>query len=100
MHGDSAILISRDPSPERRLWASVLMRALDDAIGLAEGIYWRLEMNRALNWIGSKDFREVCSLAGVEPDAVSERFRAEKYRANRIEQFAEVGPSLKRRGLL
>jgi hypothetical protein len=57
-------------SPDRRLWCAVLGAALHDA---ARG--------KDSGWIGSRDFHMVCALAGIEADAVAERFDPERYRA-------------------
>ena len=51
------------PLPERELWAEVLIAALRD-----------VEKGRDTGWIGTRDFRIVCTLAGLDPDAVAERF--------------------------
>ena len=55
---------------EQSLWCFVLQHALLDA---AKGI--------DTDWIGGRDFRMVCALAGVEAEAVQERFDPERYRA-------------------
>lgn len=57
---------------ERNLWASVLYLMVHD---LSEaGSY--TDRQAAEQWVGkypTRDFREVCHLAGVEPDAVWHR---------------------------
>jgi len=55
--------------PEARLWYAILAHALQDA---ATG--------KDAGWIGSRDFHEVCSLAGLDPQAVAERFDADRFR--------------------
>ena len=57
-------------TPERSLWCFVLQHALHDA---AKGT--------DAGWIGGRDFRMVCALAGVEAEAVEERFNPEQFRA-------------------
>ncbi|MFW5881456.1 MAG: hypothetical protein ACOCTP_02945 [Roseicyclus sp.] len=47
---------------ERTLWAEVLLAALRDA-----------EKGRDAGWIGTRDFRLVCTFAGLDPDAVADR---------------------------
>ncbi|MDZ4135548.1 MAG: hypothetical protein U1D06_08135 [Paracoccaceae bacterium] len=47
----------------RLLWVSVLRNALQDA---ADG--------KDTTWIGSRDFAQVCFLAGVDPVAVREAY--------------------------
>ena len=49
------------------LWRAVLYMGLIDA---ARG--------DDLHWLGSKDFRIVCALAGVDPEIVREAFDAER----------------------
>ena len=63
-----------DPVACRNLWEDVLRRALADAVttgGCAAG----LSMSRGVQashqrWLGSRDFRIVCALVGLEPEAV------------------------------
>jgi hypothetical protein len=57
-------------TPEARLWHAILAHALHDA---AKG--------DDPGWIGSRDFRLVCTLAGLEPEAVSARFEPDRFRA-------------------
>lgn len=52
-----------------RLWQSVLAAGLHDA---ARG--------KDADWIGSRDFASVCTLAGLDAEAVAERFDPETYR--------------------
>lgn len=56
----------------RRLWRAVLVQALREARGHIINTGGALtvtghhaERRRAREWIGSRDFREVCELAGV-----------------------------------
>ena len=56
-------------SPEARLWHAILAHGLSDA---AHG--------RDTAWIGSRDFEEVCALAGLDPEAVMTRFDPERFR--------------------
>lgn len=63
--------IGADPetSPYVRLWQSVLVIALSDAMQLGSPLrYRRHEARDAIRWIvhGGGDFIEVCSNAGVE----------------------------------
>ena len=66
----------------RALWCAVIMRAAAD-IAAPEpakrvngndmnGREWR----QARDWIGSRDFREVCALAGLEPEPVEAWLRS------------------------
>jgi hypothetical protein len=83
---------------DRQLWAAVIMQALDDAAGKIEYYggnkaaaerHKRLVRRRARDWFinGGRDFKEVCALAGMEPDWV--RANALK----RIEEADEDGPT-------
>lgn len=56
--------------PDARLWHAVLAHALHDA---ARG--------RDVDWLTSRDFRIVCYLAGMDPEAVLTRFDPERFRA-------------------
>ncbi|MCA1777473.1 MAG: hypothetical protein LC676_18235 [Loktanella sp.] len=60
-------MTARDP--EARLWHAILAHALHDA---ATG--------KDAGWIGSRDFHEVCTLAGMDPQAVAERFDPDRFR--------------------
>ncbi|MCA1775124.1 MAG: hypothetical protein LC676_05810 [Loktanella sp.] len=51
--------------PATKLWQAVLEVALSDAQHRGDGA-----------WIGTKDFRMVCTLAGFDPEAVADAFRA------------------------
>ena len=66
-------------TPEKILWQDVLMRAMLDATAslTATIAEHELQARRAARlWIGSNDFREVCELAGMDPDSTLARFRA------------------------
>ncbi|MFW5881447.1 MAG: hypothetical protein ACOCTP_02900 [Roseicyclus sp.] len=56
-------------SEQHDLWVAVLAAGLQDA---AKG--------RDAAWIGSPDFRHVCTLAGLDPEAVADRFDPEQFR--------------------
>ena len=51
--------------PCTKLWQAVLEVALSDAMHRGDEA-----------WIGTRDFRTVCALAGLDPEAVADRFRA------------------------
>jgi len=55
---------------DRALWCAVLTHVLHDA---AKG--------KDADWIGSADFRYVCTLAGLDPAAVAARFDPDLFRA-------------------
>lgn len=52
-----------------RLWHAILAHGLHDAA-----------CGRDVGWIGSRDFKIVCTLAGLDPEAVVERFAPERFR--------------------
>jgi len=58
-------------TPEQDLWTSVLSKAAHDAIFSSD---W-LEARKAIAWFksNSEDFKEVCELAGIDPDYVHQR---------------------------
>lgn len=51
--------------PCTKLWQACLTVALSDAMHRGDDA-----------WIGTRDFRTVCYLAGLDPEAVAERFKA------------------------
>lgn len=57
-------LTDKEATCMRELWLQVLRSGLEDAMQGKED-----------RWIGSKGFREVCDLAGLEPDHVELRFQ-------------------------
>lgn len=69
-----------EPSREKALWAGVLIQAVNDALhrsGFCAKDYTTRGVldsphAEALAWIkeGGADFRTVCQLAGLDPDAV------------------------------
>ena len=60
-------------TPEQQLWVSVLTKAADGAIYTTD---W-LEARKAIAWFKSKnkDFKEVCELAGYNPDYVADKMQ-------------------------
>lgn len=58
-------------TPERQLWQGVLVRALMDAMGRDN-----LDRMHAHNWLTtpSRDFNEICSLAGFEPSFIRKSY--------------------------
>lgn len=62
------------PFEEHQLWATVLLTVVHDLCATSP-FNWK-EQREAERWVGSfpsRDFREVVSLAGLDPDAVWER---------------------------
>lgn len=64
-------------SEERNLWVAVIAAVMTDIQSTSYAS--KRERDEAISWVGtfpSRDFRMVCSLAGIEPDAVHWRFRS------------------------
>lgn len=65
-------------SDERQLWNAVILLAIEDATyALGKSRQRDLEILRARDWLTnpSRDFAEVCSLAGQEPDRIRAQAR-------------------------
>lgn len=63
-------------SEERDLWLAVLGAVITDLESTSHAS--KPQRDDAISWVGtfpSRDFRTVCSLAGIEPDAVHWRLR-------------------------
>ena len=67
--GFDLVMVDDVTDADHRLWCAVLTHALHEA---AKGT--------DTGWIGSRDFRLVCDLAGLDPQAVQARFDPERYR--------------------
>lgn len=55
------------PNGERKLWSTVLLTQMNIILGNTK------EREYAVRWVGSypsKDFQEVCTLAGFDPDFI------------------------------
>jgi hypothetical protein len=63
--------------PDLALWRTVLGNGLHDA---TKGV--------DVEWLGSDEFAEVCSLAEVEPDAVLRAFREQRFKRFRATMAA------------
>lgn len=63
-------------SAERDLWCAVIQTAWDDAFHEGECAERCNNRQSARAWFGSRDFFEVCTLAGVNPHAVRDRYHA------------------------
>ena len=64
-----------DAAACRRLWVSVLALALKDCFQPLRGPLHVASDERvdARRWIGSRDFRAVCELVGVDPERLQEK---------------------------
>ena len=66
-----------DSSSHQVLWQSVLLRVLQDIRDANRGHEGHKDFVSAARWVGSypsREFNEVCMLAGLEPDFVHPRF--------------------------
>jgi len=79
-------------SPERGLWLAVISNALTDAAAPPdarhEGTRHDRLSSRAWFRITNPDFREVCFLAGVEPEAVIAAFHRQTGQSEALEKAA------------
>ena len=75
----------RHASPDRALWQTVLLTAIDDAMHpeRRSESYNRAKVD-ADRWVrgGGKDFRAVCSYAGFDPDHVRDAYLAGRIRVD------------------
>ena len=76
------LAIERNKEPEQEMWIAVLARAVHDAFGSID----QFEAARAIAWFKnfSKDFRDVCEMAGRNPKYVHDKLikeitKREKY---------------------
>lgn len=81
-------------TPERRLWLTVLLTAVNEALREQRLSASDLERYQSANWIkgNSSDFREVCELAGINPDALREKFIAGKISRKILKSAKMAGP--------
>lgn len=65
-------------TPERYLWQRVLEQAFVDATYDGDGVESRRARDTAHSWItnNGKDFKQVCLMAGMDPDFLSDRYKA------------------------
>ncbi len=66
-----------DTSGNQLLWQAVLMRVLQDIRDVNRGVDGYSHFISASRWIGtypSREFSEVCALAGYEADFIHPRF--------------------------
>lgn len=65
-----------DEENEKHLWCAVLGQVIADATTMRTGKDAQRDQREAIEWLltDTIDFRTVCTLAGVDPEAVRERF--------------------------
>jgi len=80
---------NQDRTPEQQLWISVLTKAADDAIYTSD---W-LEARKAIAWFRAKGnhFKEVCELAGYNPDYVAHRMQRPLDERENVMQWVRRG---------
>lgn len=66
----------------RQLWCAVLMRAVMDA--LSPNPYSDVDRRAkrdAISWLdgGGRDFKQVCTLAGLDPEAVHDAWKSGRF---------------------
>ncbi|KFI34295.1 hypothetical protein CG51_05285 [Haematobacter missouriensis] len=69
-------------TPEARLWQSVVLVAVRDALAPANSFHAKADKISADRWIrqAGAQFRAVCIMGGIDPD-----FLRDRYVANRID---------------
>lgn len=86
-------------SPERSLWQAVVYQAFVDATAPdpshRESVRAHRESVRAKrdahDWIsGSRSFRTVCALAGMDPDFLSEAYRAGRVNRSVLKSASKI----------
>ena len=96
-----------DTEAARRLFGAVLICGIRDALSDTPraNVYeggWQVQRDAAVNWIvrDTKDFREVCDMAGFDPDFIRDAFMSGKITKKSFEKrrmhWAER-PDLKKR---
>jgi len=72
---DPALAPAVEAARSQSLWQEVLLQALRDLLkpNCIEAVR---AQDKWLSWIGTRDFREVCDLAGVDAEATGAMFKA------------------------
>lgn len=68
-------------TPEQELWQTVVYNAILESLYPGEGRERRNAKRDAIRWIefGGRDFKRVCSLAGLDPDFIQDAWRAGRF---------------------
>lgn len=79
------------PDGYRALWIGVLAQAVSDVTNPSQGEFFRQARRDAIRWFkhGGRDFNEVCHLAGLDPEAVRDRFQAGRLQYIKINRHAQ-----------
>lgn len=90
-------------SEEQRLWTEVLILAIDDALhgppkGNTASASYRFEIIRAREYvtIPNRDFDHVCSLAGLDPEAVRDRLLRQIAKAPTVDDILSAPRPVRR----
>lgn len=82
-----------DVTPEQYLWQQVLYRAAIDATADNEPTSGgdAYAKRYARDWFssGGRDFREVCSMAGLDPDFIHDAWQNRRIDARRLRAFKD-----------
>lgn len=82
-------------SREVDLWVAVLQRGISDALGHVEDNAKRgpraLAVRQARDWLGTQDFREVCIMAGLDPEYILAGVRQMQREGRQIRQYNGLG---------
>jgi hypothetical protein len=78
---------------EKAVWVAVITQAMQDALSRSQKSEAKLHKHEAMQWLtgNSKDFIDVCLLAGLDPDYV--RRKAKKALISPTRWRAEAGTS-------
>lgn len=80
--------------PEQELWQTVIELGFVDALrpGPANAVDIRAK-SEAIHWISrcTRDFREVCALAGMDPKFLSDAFNAGRVSSKDLKNTSKVG---------
>lgn len=81
---------------DKQLWAAVIGTAIEDATSLRTNTRAQREKREALDWLlhDGHDFTLVCSLAGLDPEAVRDRMKRliERHQPGVVEKFQNTAP--------
>lgn len=81
----AAEFVREEIPKEERLWKGVLVTALEDCLNNSDNKTESYRKQEAHQWFiqGGKDFKNVCHMAGIEPELVRNRY-LELYKKEKI----------------
>ena len=87
----STTIEHHEEQDDKQLWCAVINQAIMDATSLRTSTRAQREQREALDWLlhDGHDFILVCSLAGVDPEAVRDRMKRliERHQPGVVEKF-------------